>query len=195
MTVNINLLPWREELKEQKKKEFFVFLGGCAGFSALLVFFVHLFFVGKMEDQQENNGYLKQEIAQLDKKIAEIEGLQKEKEKLLARMEIIQELQSNRPHIVQLFDVITNTVPDGLYLVSLTRSGGRLLLEGKAESNTRVSKFMRNIEASKWLHSPVLSFIQADAKLTTQPTQQTFANENMIGFNMQAFENKPDTSQ
>ena len=193
MTVNINLLPWREEKKVQKKKEFFALMGGCACLSALLVFAVHLFFKNQIEYQLENNGYLKQEISQLDKQIAEIEGLQKEKERLLTRMDIIQQLQSNRPHIVRLFDVIARTIPDGLYLVSLTRAEGRLLVEGKAESNTRVSKFMRNIEASNWLYSPILSFIQADQLSDKQQLPEQ--HDNMIGFNMQVFENKVEMNK
>ncbi|MFO1259376.1 MAG: PilN domain-containing protein [Gammaproteobacteria bacterium] len=191
--MNINLLPWREERKNQKKKEFFALMSGCAGLSALLVFSIHLFFKHQIEYQLEKNGYLKQEISQLDRQIAEIEGLQKEKERLLARMDIIQQLQSNRPHIVRLFDVVSRTVPDGLFLVSLTRADGRLLVEGKAESNTRVSKFMRNIESSNWLYSPVLSFIQADQLADKQ--QAPKEHDNMIGFNMQVFENKVETNK
>ena len=183
MTVAINLLPWREAQKEQKKKEFFTMMGISAGACVALMVVIHLIIGNEIKWQQENNSFIKKEIQVLDRKIAEIEGLQKEKERLLARMDIIQQLQSNRPHIVRLFDVIVKTIPDGLYLVSLTRAEGRILLEGKAESNTRVSKFMRNIQSSEWLHSPNLSFIQADAGQDT-------SIERLIGFNLQAFEQK-----
>lgn len=186
MTVSINLLPWREELKELRKKEFFVMLGSAGVLFALIIVAFHLVFVSKIDFQRAKNNFLKQEISQLDKQIAQIEGLQKEKEKLLNRMEIIQRLQSNRPHIVRLFDVFARTVPDGLFLINLTRAEGRVLIEGKAESNTRVSKFMRNIESSKWLFSPILSFIQADK--AQQGQSDLVSKENLIGFNMQVLE-------
>ena len=177
MTININLLPWREELKEQKKKEFFVLVGISSIIALILVFSIHFAFVHQIQFQQGLNQHLKNEITTLDRMIAEINGLQKEKERLLARMEIIQQLQGNRPMIVRLFDNITRTIPDGLYLKSLNRTAYRLSIEGKAESNTRVSKFMRNIDASKWLTNPVLSYIQAESESD---------KNNMIGFNLQA---------
>ncbi|MBS0290225.1 MAG: PilN domain-containing protein [Proteobacteria bacterium] len=194
MTINLNLLPWRESQKEQQKREFLSWIGlGFATASSLMIL-IHILISRQIAFQNENNGYLKNEIKKLDEQIAEIQTLQKEKEQLLARMEIIQQLQTNRPQIVRLFDVIVHTVPEGLYLTNLTRTGNNIVTDGKAESNTRVSTFMRNIEASHWLKDPVLTLIQADNKdnAATNAAPNAKTNEKMadrmIGFNLQVQE-------
>ncbi len=185
MMVNINLLPWREQLKEQQKKEFFALLGASVLILFLLFLCIHLIIVNQINHQNEDNEYLKNEIKLLDQQIAEIQGLQKQKEELLARMEIIQQLQTDRPKVVRLFDVIAKTVPQGLYLTRLTRQGSNILIDGKAESNTRVSTFMRNIEASSVLRSPLLTLIQADDRKEGEKPSTNFI-DRMIGFNLQA---------
>lgn len=183
MTININLLPWREELKEYEKKQFFTFMGISAGVALAIVAAIHFLFQAQISAQRELNDILRQEITILDKRIVEIDTIQKEKERLLARMDIIQQLQSNRPHVVRLFDNLVRTIPDGLYLSSLTRQESSIAIEGKAESNTRVSKFMRNIESSDWLANPLLNVIQADEQDKT---------DTMIAFTLQAVQVKKD---
>jgi type IV pilus assembly protein PilN len=185
MTISINLLPWREELKEQQKREFFTMLGFGVIAAAGMMLLIHMLINRQIGFQRQNNDYLKNEIKILDQQIAEIQALQKEKQQLLARMEIIQQLQTNRPQVVRLFDGIVRTVPDGLYLTNLTRTGPRIVIDGKAESNTRVSTFMRNIEASNWLKNPVLTLIQADEKQGEKKVVDHSA-DRMIGFNLQA---------
>ncbi len=196
MTINLNLLPWREAKKEQLKKEFISWIGlGLAGATSLMLL-IHMLISRQIAFQNENNDYLKNEIKKLDEQIAEIQSLQREKEQLLARMEIIQQLQTNRPQIVRLFDVIVRTVPEGLYLTNLTRTGNNILIDGKAESNTRVSTFMRNIEASHWLKNPVLTLIQADDKDNTKNNEKIL--DKMIGFNLQvqeSIESQPSLSK
>jgi len=183
MTININLLPWREALKERQKKEF-ISMQGLAALSAIAtMLIVHLLCNYQITFQGQINEYLKNEIKILDNKIAEIKALKKEKQRLLARMEIIQQLQTNRPQIVRLFNEIVKTVPEGLYLTSLTRTGNSILMDGKAESNTRVSTFMRNIERSKWLKNPVLTVIQADNSKQTDNF-----SDRLIDFKLQAEE-------
>lgn len=177
MSVQINLLPWREERKELRKKEFIVLLAGASLAAILVVFVVHLSMKRSIHFQMANNELLRQEITLLDKQIEQIKALKDEKERLLARMQIIQELQTNRPHIVRLFDGVTRTVPEGLYLSAMTRSQTKILIDGKAESNTRVSTFMRNIENYHWLQKPNLTLIQKDEKDT---------NNKYIGFNLEA---------
>ena len=177
MTININLLPWREERKKQVQQEFMVLAGLCSALALTIMAGIHFIFMQQISAQLDLNNYLKQEIAELDKKIAEIDNIQKEKERLLARMNIIQELQTNRPNVVRLFDNLVRTIPDGLFLLSLTRQNLDISIEGKAESNTRVSNFMRNIEASDWLAKPVLSVIEADDKKD---------KDSMIAFTLQA---------
>ena len=177
--ININLLPWREELKEHDKKQFLVMLCLFAGLAILIVSGVHVLFEQKISSQQELNLYLQNEIKVLDAQIAEIDKIQEEKERLLARMAIIQELQSNRPYVVHLFDNLARIIPDGLYLKSLIRQDKQVTLEGNAESNTRVSKFMRNIDSSKWLEKPVLSVIESDKKEASE-------TDSLITFSLQA---------
>ncbi len=182
MTTNINLLPWREEQQEIERLQFIAMMAvGCVIALAIVVG-IHFLFDHKLSYQNELNGILKQEITVLDSKIAEINELEKEKQRLLARMAIIQELQGNRPHVVRLFDNLVRTIPDGLYLVSLTREGQAIAIQGKAESNTRVSKFMRNIESSDWLSRPLLNVIKANDE-----------NDSQISFTLQAIQVKRDS--
>lgn len=190
MTITINLLPWREELKERQKKEFFSMLGLGVAIAFGLMACVHFYMNRQIALQQANNDYLREEIKILDQQLVEITNLQKEKERLLARMEIIQQLQSSRPEIVRLFDVIVRTIPDGLYLTNLERKGSLIIFDGKAESNTRVSTFMRNIEGSRLLKSPLLSSIEAeDQKQTNQSaTASHTSEEKLIDFHLQATE-------
>lgn len=185
MTININLLPWREELKEQLKREFLSLLGLGFVVAAGLILIIHMLISRQISFQNESNAYLKNEITMLEKQIAEIQALENEKKQLLARMAIIQQLQMSRPQVVRLFDGIAHIVPSGMYLTNLTRTGTHILIDGKAESNTRVSTFMRNIEASNWLRSPVLSLIQADEKEAKSATRIV---DRLIGFNLQADE-------
>ena len=182
MTININLLPWREALKEHHKREFLTILGAVVLASMALMLCVHTGVSREIMFQNENNNFLKNEIAKLDQKIIEIEKLEKEKKELLARMDIIQQLQANRPEVVELFDGLVRIVPPGLYLTNLARTGTHILIDGKAESNTRVSTFMRNIEATNWLKLPELSLIQAEDPSSTHKV------EHLIGFNLQATE-------
>jgi len=158
----VNLLPWREALREERKQEFLIILGVFIGISALLMLTMHLTVAQKIRTQQNGNQYMQQQILLVDKKLEDIAALRKQKEQLIAKMEIIQQLQLNRPMIVRVFDGLVRTVPNGLYLVEFGRQGNRLTIAGRAESNSRVSKFMRNIESSDWLTAPALSLIQAE---------------------------------
>lgn len=189
MAVTINLLPWREEQKERLKKEFLIILAMAVVCALTILGFVHFCISHKIDHQRQNNEILQSEIRILDKQIAQIKTLQEEKAELIARMDIIQQLQTNRPHVVRLFDGITKTVPDGLFLDHLERRNINISIEGRAESNTRVSTFMRNIDASNWLKSPVLSVIQADdtkANSKNSAAKSDKSQGKWIGFNLQA---------
>lgn len=183
MTVKINLLPWREELKEFKKKQFIALMGLALVIASIIVFIFSTWGALRISQQRSLNQYLESEIRVLDDRISQINALQKEREKLLSRMDVIQRLQSNRSSIVKLFDNLIRVVPNGLYLNSVTRTGAQLLVEGKAESNTQVSKFMRNIEKSQWLKKPLLSTIEAMDEKDKQ---------EIIGFNLKAIEVEPN---
>ncbi|UHD14226.1 PilN domain-containing protein [Thiocapsa bogorovii] len=156
----INLLPWREEARQRRRKEFAAAGGLALVFTLLLAVLVHLQIEGRIGDQQARNQLLDGEIAQLNRQIKEIQDLEKIKADLLSRMEIIQELQESRPEIVRLFEELVVTIPEGVYLTKLEQTGRTVVVEGRAQSNARVSAFMRNIEASTWIGSPRLLLIE-----------------------------------
>lgn len=178
----INLLPWREAERKERQKEFGVMVLAGALASAFIVYGVHSIFQSQIESQNQRNSYLQQEIKDVEKRISEIRDLDKTKQNLLARMNIIQELQSSRPQIVHLFDEVVTTLPDGVYLDKIEQMGNKVAFEGQAQSNARVSSMMRNIDSSEWLERPTLDFIESKEKtgtgyshfkLTVKQTSQT----------------------
>lgn len=160
----INLLPWRENLREERKRQFLTTLTASAIFAILIMVLVHLAVANKIGSQQSRNRFLEQEVQLLNKKISEIKILKERKAALLARMAIIQELQGDRSKVVRLFDEIVNVLPKGVHLVTIERRDDFILLEGKAESNTNVSNLMRNIDKSPWLARSMLSEIKSGSK-------------------------------
>ncbi|MGR9088626.1 MAG: PilN domain-containing protein [Gammaproteobacteria bacterium] len=160
----INLLPWRDELRKQKKQDFiFAIALSMLGTIGILIG-VHFYIEGLKEYQEARNKKLQAEIVLLDKKIAEIKTIEEKKNKLLEKINVIQKLQESRPEIVHLFDEIPKTTPDGIFLTKFSQVGELLTFEGKTESNARVSAFMRAIDASQWLNSPKINVIQSRAK-------------------------------
>jgi type IV pilus assembly protein PilN len=157
----INLLPWREELLREQTRQFATLTGLCAFMTCAMVGLVHFNISRDIDHQNGRNQILQSEISKLDISLKEIKGLEETKSKLLSRMEIIQSLQRQRPQIVHLFDELVRTVPDGLYLTSIKQNGDKLTIRGVAESNGRVSAYMRNIDASKWLSTPKLNVIES----------------------------------
>jgi type IV pilus assembly protein PilN len=156
----INLLAWRAELRTQRRNQFYIALGGAALAAGLFLLLSNLAFEGVIDNQRARNDLLKSEIAALDKRIAEIVDLEQKKERLLARMEIIEQLQRSRPGIVHVFEELVRTLPDGVYLTAVKQTGQRLEISGAAESNTRVSALMRNIDGSDWLANPDLEVVE-----------------------------------
>ena len=167
----INLLPWRDELRKRRQRDFGIMMGGGALLAAVLVVVTHFYVEGLMDDQRARNNYLKQEIEIVDRQIREIKELERTKAGLLARMEVIQKLQSSRPLIVRLFDEIVRTIPDGVQLSKLVQRGNQVTLDGLAQSNARVSSYMRNVEASEWLADPGLKIIENRDKTNTGLSQ------------------------
>jgi len=160
----VNLLPWREELRKQRRTEYLTMLGICAVLAAGVWFGIHLYYQALIEHQQARNAYIDQQIKALDKKIAEIKALEKEKENLIARMKAIETLQTSRPIIVHLFDELVSTLPEGVFLTSIVQKGDTVEVQGSAQSNARVSNYMRNIDASDWLQDPSLTIISAASR-------------------------------
>jgi type IV pilus assembly protein PilN len=157
----INLLPWREQLREERKREFFVLLMGVVVIAAGIVFLVDRDFRGDIRYQQARNDFLSREILVLDARIAEINELKTQKEQISSRMEVIQDLQGSRPVIVRIFDELVKSLPAGVYFNSVERTGERLEIEGIAESNNKVSELMRRIDDSQWFVNPNLQQISA----------------------------------
>jgi type IV pilus assembly protein PilN len=157
----INLLPWREERRKQRQKEFGVMLGLAALAGLVLWFLVNLYYNAQISGQKDRNRYLQGEITEVNKKISEIEELDRQRARLLARKEVIEQLQANRSQMVHLFDSLVRTIPDGVVLTTIKQEGEKLTLEGRSQSNSRVSTYMRNLEGSGWMTKPDLSIIEA----------------------------------
>jgi len=156
----INLLPWREERRRERTRQFGITLVAAAVLALLATLGAWKYMNDWLGYQNQRNQYLETEIAAMDRKIKEIEKLEDTRAKLLARKDIIEQLQRDRSQMVHLFDELARTIPDGVYLTALNQSGNRLTLNGIAQSSARVSAYMRNIQASKWLHDPELEIIE-----------------------------------
>ncbi|HEY1726145.1 MAG TPA: PilN domain-containing protein [Steroidobacteraceae bacterium] len=162
----INLLPWRDQQRRERKLAFFVALGGAVVLAGIATFIAYLL-VGSMIDAQDHrNERLRTQIKILDKQIEEINDLEAQKQKFISRMQIIDKLQRSRPEVVHLFDELVKEMPDGTYLTSVKQTGTKLKLEGVAQSSTRVSQLMRNISASQWLRNPELEVVQTKNDIT-----------------------------
>ncbi len=162
--VRLNLLPWRDERRQHQKRLFVI-----SGVAALLVTLggavaSYLAIDSLILAQESRNAYLTAEIAKLDRKIKEIKEIEKKKADLLARMDIIQELQQIRPEVVHLFDEIVTAIPDGVFLTGIKQSGRNVVLQGRAQSYGRISDLMRNIKASVWITNPTLTIIKDQEK-------------------------------
>ena len=162
--VKINLLPWREELRKKRQQDFVAGIGAGILVTCLILVMVYMYIEGLKEYQGQRNTMLNNEIAILDKKIQEIKDIEEKKNKLLTKIEVIQKLQESRPEVVHLFDELAKTTPEGTYLTKFSQIGDTLTLEGKAESNARVSAFMRTIDSSPWLNTSVLGVIKGSGK-------------------------------
>ncbi|MBI3171633.1 MAG: PilN domain-containing protein, partial [Hydrocarboniphaga effusa] len=159
MAVKINLLDWRTELRNQRKQQFGAVLLLGAVLSAGGVGAVYYSVSGAIDFQRQRNEFLRVQISEMEKKIKEIEELEKVRQNLLARMKVIEELQASRSAMVHFFDEIVNTLPDGVFLKTLKQQGLAVTVEGVAESNGRVSAYMKNIESSTWFADPKLVVI------------------------------------
>ena len=159
----INLLPWRTERRKLRQKDFLGMLGLAVAAGVLASFLLVSWYNSRIGNQNARNEYLKGEIAKVDVQIKEIEELDKKKGKLLARKEVIEQLQANRSQMVHLFDSLVRTIPDGVSLTSIKQEGDILTLGGRSQSNARVSTYMRNLESSGWMTNPDLNIIEAKA--------------------------------
>jgi type IV pilus assembly protein PilN len=164
----INLLPWREELRQERQKQFMTMLALCVLLAAAIIGAIHILMNSKIDYQNSRNRFMQGEIQKLDAEIQEIAELQRVRRSLVERMEVIQDLQASRPSIVHLFTELVTTVPNGVYLKTLEQNADSLRVTGEAESNARVSTYMRNLNNSDWLKDPNLDVIQIEDKTVTR---------------------------
>jgi len=173
---HINLLPWREELRKQKQQEFGIVAVSSVIIAGLIVLLAHFHVDGMISNQNQRNAYLESEIEILNKRIGRIKELEAMKQNLLARMNVIQELQGSRPESVHLLDELVRTLPEGVHLKKFTQKSKALTMTGIAESNARVSDYMRKIDTSEWLTGPHLNVIK-----TTNVGRRRIANFTLRG--------------
>ena len=166
----INLLPWRDDRRQEQKKEFLTVLALVFALGVGLVLLANVVVNGQIDNQKSRNQYLTQNIVELDKMVAEIKDLQRKRNQLIDRMRVIQDLQGNRPIIVRVLDQLVRTVPDGVFYTSIGAKGGTISIKGIAESNNRVSSLMRRLDASDWLENPNLTGVTAAAAYGDQAT-------------------------
>lgn len=180
MTTRINLLPWREEYREEKKKEFILQFAMVCLLAAAVAFGWFQMVASAVDNQNQRNALLRTEIKLLDQQVKEIQELKKRRAELIDRMRVIQDLQGTRPIIVRYFDELVRAVPDGIYLTSLERKGNTITIEGVTESNNRVSTFMRQLDDSEWFADPNLRSVTADSKLGDQASRFTMLIQTVL---------------
>ncbi len=174
----INLLPWREELRKRRQREFGIAAGVAVVLGVAVVFGCIRVWDARINHQNQLNQRLSAEIAVLRRQIDEIAGLEAQKQRLIARMEIIEQLQRSRPEVVHLFDELADRLPDGVYFTQVRQTGNRIELRGVAQSSTRVSALMRQLDASPWLTNPGLSVVETRQDGATRSAQFTvFVNQ------------------
>lgn len=160
----LNLLPWRDQLREEKKKLFLVAFAASVVLALVIIVLVHTVIVRGIEKQQQANNYINRELSQLNRQIAEIKGLKVKRTELIKRLQLISGLQSSRPLTVKFYDELVRMIPVGLYIESIARQKQKISLRGRAESNAPISEFMRNISKSPWFSEPVLNEVKTDPK-------------------------------
>src|SRR5688572_21529185 len=173
----INLLPWRDEERKERKLKFLVALGGAAIGACLTAFCGYLLMDSMISAQEARNAKLDEKISELNKQIEKINSLEADKQRFISRMEVIEKLQRSRPEIVHVFDEIAKQLPDGVYLTQITQTGTRLKFEGVAQSSTRVSAFMRNIDGSDYLKNPELEVVETKKDNVSGATFVLFAEQ------------------
>jgi len=166
--IRINLLPHRIAKRRQRRRQFYALAGSMVLLGALIGFGVHMVYTAHIEDQEARNAFLKEEIVRLDREIAEIRRLREQIDAMLARKQVIESLQGARAETVHLFNELAQRLPDGVYLKSVKQTGRQVRVVGLAQSNARVSHFMRNVEASAFLEQPRL----IEAKAVTQDNRR-----------------------
>ncbi len=179
MATRINLLDWRAEQRANNKRALYVLLGIAVALAVVVVGLSSFIMSDAVENQGLRNQFLTAQIAEMDKKSKEIEELERIKANLLARMKVVEQLQQSRSATVHFFDEIINTLPQGVFLTSIKQQGQSVTLEGVAESNGRVSTYMKNLDASPWFDSPELVVIKTGEQNKLRQSQFTLKVKNL----------------
>ena len=193
MATRINLLDWRQARRERLTQQFAAIMGVAALASAAIVGMIWFSVLNDIDDQRERNTYLQEQIAEADQKIKEIEDLERTKSNLLARMRVIEQLQASRAATVHFFDEIVNTLPDGVSLNSIKQVGESVTIEGVAESNGRVSTYMKNLDASDWFAEPKLVVINTSEKDSQRKSDFTLQVKNLTKAKLKEEQDKAKT--
>jgi type IV pilus assembly protein PilN len=173
----INLLPWREQQRKERKLAFLVALGAATAAAFVATFAAYLLFNSMIGAQQSRNERLRAEIKILDRQNQEINDLEMQKQRFISRMQVIDKLQRSRSEVVHMFDEVTNLMPDGIYLTSFKQNNKRLRFDGVAQSSTRVSTLMRNIAASQWMRDPELEVVESKKGTTVGNSFVLYADQ------------------
>lgn len=164
MTTRINLLPWREMRRREQDRQLLTIAVGAWMLMGVIIFYAHAHVSALIENQNKRNEFLDQEIVKVENEIKEIANLKKQRADLIARMNVIYQLQGDRTQAVHVYDELARKLPDGVYLTSFKNSGGNIALQGVAQSNARVSALMRNLATSDWFAEPELEVVTVRAK-------------------------------
>ncbi len=183
--IYINLLPWRERRRAERQKQFYTMAVMAALVGAALVFGGYTFVNSLIEHQESRNQMLQAEIRVLDRQIARIRELDRQRQAVIDRIEVIQTLQASRPEAVHLFDQLVLTLPEGTFFRELRQEGERIRLVGRAESNARISALMRRVDASPWLRDSTLQIIETRQEGPLQ----------VRDFRLEAMQSRPDRNE
>jgi len=178
--ISINLLPWREELRQEKQKQVMKIIIALWVVAGICAFLLVNHWNGRIAHQNSRNQYLVSEINKLKKTIKEIETLKDKRNAIVDRVEVIQELQSGRTQVVHLFDDLVRKMPEGIFLNSLSKNSSQIKLVGSAQANARVSALMRSLDSSDWFMSPKLQIVKSEEQEGLELSK----------FNLEIFEEK-----
>ena len=171
----INLLPWREEQRRERQRQFMTTLFMTAVLGVVLVVLAGSVFEQKIKHQQHRNDMIKQEIALLEARIRKIDELERTRARLISRKQVIERLQASRSTTVQLLDQMAKSIPVGVTLTSVRQQGVQLWLAGNSQSNARVSAYLRELAANELFQSPELEFVRSTARPATDVEPYEFS--------------------
>lgn len=173
----INLLPWREERRKLRQKQFYGMLGIAAACGILISGLAYGYYSSLITGQNDRNAYLESEIKKVEKDIQQIKNLDEQRTKLLARKDVIEKLQLNRSLMTHMFDSLVRSIPSGVILTDFKQEGDNLTINGRAESNTEVSNYMRMLASTGYLSNPELTIIEA----RTEGDKSKSSGQTVIG--------------